>query len=201
MGVICVFGDSNEWGAWDTELGGWVNRLRLWLDKRCFSEDDFYYETYNLGINGNNSDNLLSRIEGEASARNPDIILIDIGSNDSANPESDNAVTLEDYKNNLSLIIDSAKSFTDKVAFLSLLPVDEKRTKPVEWDKNVFFTNKRISDYNDVLLSVCKNRGIEVIGLSSVSINDSPDGLHLSSKGHEAVFHKVKDFLTGKKWL
>ena len=30
--TICVFGDSITMGAWDLEKGGWVNRLRLFID-------------------------------------------------------------------------------------------------------------------------------------------------------------------------
>lgn len=37
IGVFCIFGASITYGAWDLEYGGWVNRLRNFLDKRKLS--------------------------------------------------------------------------------------------------------------------------------------------------------------------
>lgn len=31
---ILIFGDSITYGAWDSEKGGWVNRLRLTLENK-----------------------------------------------------------------------------------------------------------------------------------------------------------------------
>ena len=34
MGNICIFGASITWGGNDRDVGGWVNRLRLWIDEK-----------------------------------------------------------------------------------------------------------------------------------------------------------------------
>ena len=47
MAVICVFGDSVAWGAYDTDAGGWVNRL--WL--HC-ADNAREIDVYNLSIAG-----------------------------------------------------------------------------------------------------------------------------------------------------
>jgi lysophospholipase L1-like esterase len=52
--TICVFGDSITWGAYDPERGGWVNRLRNDLEKKEI-------ESYNLGISGDTTADLLKR--------------------------------------------------------------------------------------------------------------------------------------------
>jgi lysophospholipase L1-like esterase len=82
MTQILVFGDSNTWGAWDREKGGWVNRLRLFLDREG---DDVFL--YNLGISDNTTQDVLGRFEFETKQRmkeDPDLVIIfDIGSNDS----------------------------------------------------------------------------------------------------------------------
>ncbi len=200
MNNICVFGDSLVWGAWDLDFGGWVNRLRLWFDD--FDDEDLsYYGVYNLGIDGDNSKNLLSRIKSECASRNPNIIIIAIGSNDSANPKHRISVPLNDFKSNITKIIGSAKKFTDKVLFLSIDFVDESKTNPTIWDKTLFYSNARTKIYNDSLIDICKSDRVPIIDITGISKNDSYDGVHFSSSGHEKIFLKVRDFLVEKKWL
>ncbi len=38
---ICIFGDSITYGAFDTEKGGWVNRLHLYLDSKMILKTKF----------------------------------------------------------------------------------------------------------------------------------------------------------------
>ena len=42
MGRILIFGDSITYGAWDKE-GGWVQRLRKFLDERNLTDPNFYF--------------------------------------------------------------------------------------------------------------------------------------------------------------
>jgi len=77
--TINIFGSSIAWGACDNELGGWTNRLRLELEK----EKHRYFEVYNLGISGEASDNLLKRFSIENEVREPNIMMIETGINDS----------------------------------------------------------------------------------------------------------------------
>ena len=63
MPNILVFGDSITYGAWDKD-GGWVQRLRKFLDENY---EDFF--VCNLGVSGNNSDDLLKRFEFETEQR------------------------------------------------------------------------------------------------------------------------------------
>ena len=57
MSVICIFGDSISWGAWDLEAGGWVNRLKLYFD----NQPDPQIRVYNLGISGDRVGDVLKR--------------------------------------------------------------------------------------------------------------------------------------------
>ncbi len=68
MAGILVFGDSISYGAWDIE-GGWVSRLRKFLDKKNLSEENFDCKVYNLGISGDNSSGVLNRFEFETRQR------------------------------------------------------------------------------------------------------------------------------------
>ena len=68
MTQILVFGDSIDLGMWDVE-GGWVQRLRRFLDKKTLADSNFYYEVYNLGISGDTAEDLLESFEFETKKR------------------------------------------------------------------------------------------------------------------------------------
>jgi len=86
--VIFVFGASVEWGAWDKEKGGWVERLKTYF----FNNDESTF-VYNLGIESNTTKDLLKRFEQELKQRvysdEPEkygydpVIIFAIGKNDS----------------------------------------------------------------------------------------------------------------------
>lgn len=103
---ICVFGASTTWGAWDTERGGWVNRLRLFIE----NEMDRKFQVYNMGVSGDTTDDLVKRFELEAKVRKPEIIIFVIGSNDSTYRPSlgGNNIPLDKYINNLNRLYEEA---------------------------------------------------------------------------------------------
>ena len=81
MATICVFGDSIAWGAVDPENGGWVSSLRNYFESKSLRAD-LDTDVYNLGISGDNTDDLLERFDVEVEARKPDTIVFAIGIND-----------------------------------------------------------------------------------------------------------------------
>lgn len=138
MPSILAFGASIVYGAWDSE-GGWVQRLRTFLDEEYISgkSDDFF--VYNLGNPiGVTSEMLLSWIEVEARNRvsKDAITIISIGANDSAfdSEKGDFWVSAERYKENLKQIFEKANNFSKNVIFLGLIPCDEEKTNPISWD-------------------------------------------------------------------
>src|SRR3989338_9595652 len=89
MVQILIFGDSITYGAWDIE-GGWVQRLRKYLDKKVINSNyEEYYITYNLGISGDISGDIIKRFKKETEDRLNDkehnesvIFIFAIGTND-----------------------------------------------------------------------------------------------------------------------
>ena len=82
---ILVFGDSIAYGANDLELGGWVNRLGLHLDKKY----DYDYNVFNFGVSGEITTEVLARFDSECKARcgkqgNETVIIFAIGINDTS---------------------------------------------------------------------------------------------------------------------
>ena len=82
MVQVLVFGDSIAYGARDGE-GGWVQRLRKFLDERnlmgCL--------IYNLGVSGDTVQGLLERFEFETEQRmrkgEEAVFIFEVGINDS----------------------------------------------------------------------------------------------------------------------
>ena len=70
---ILVFGYSIAQGYWDIE-GGWVQRLRRYLDKKALESKDLLpsWSIFNLGISGETIDHLLDRFDSEVKARTND---------------------------------------------------------------------------------------------------------------------------------
>lgn len=198
--IICVFGDSLAWGAWDEELGGWVNRLKLFLPP------NYGYETevYTLGISGETTDGLLKRFEIEAKALKPDIIIFEIGKNDAAyrNSEDNPLVELEQFKQNISKLAKLAKKFTDKIIFLGLAEIDDSKTKPF-WE-DISYNNKRLKMYETEIKQICEKDNIYFIkirDLLTFKDFDKEDALHPNAKGHEKIFERVKEFLVKNNWI
>ena len=77
---IIIFGDSITYGACDYEMGGWVNRLRIYFDNNAESK----ISVFNLGISGEISEEVLTRFDSEFNARydkdKKNVVIFAIGS-------------------------------------------------------------------------------------------------------------------------
>ncbi|MFA5993005.1 MAG: GDSL-type esterase/lipase family protein [Candidatus Pacearchaeota archaeon] len=192
--TICVFGASTTWGAWDSEKGGWVNRLRLSLEKEKYDTD-----VYNLGVSGDNSRNLLKRFEPECRAREPTMIIISIGDNDSAK-NSPVYVPITEFKSSLIELIKISTKFTNNLLILGTKNVDETKTQPVPWDTSVYYSNKNLIEYDKEIEKICTKERVNFLKLSGLlKKEDFEDGIHPNSKGHEKIFRVVKDYLVKKR--
>ncbi len=118
--AVLVFGDSIAMGLWD-ERGGWPERL--W--------DGHSRIVYNLGVDGNTSDDVKSRFSSEAKSRGANknsVIIFAVGINDSSRMNSRNRVNLAKYVRNMDGLIDHTKDqFTEKVPCVGLTPIDQSR--------------------------------------------------------------------------
>jgi len=206
MTQILVFGDSIAYGAWDGE-GGWVQRLRRFLDKKTLDEsNDFYCLVYNLGVSGEGTKDLLVRFESEIKPRliegEETIIIIAIGINDSVFIHSKNDLNIpeQEFKNNIQKLIEIAKKYSSNIIFVGLTPVDEDKTDPIPWVPNESCKNEYIMNYNSVIKEVCEEKKIYFIDLFNEFVKENyknllEDGLHPNSKGHKKIFGIIRDFL------
>lgn len=195
--TINIFGDSITWGAFDDE-GGWADRLK----KNLMKNPDDYSEVYNLGISGDNTDELLKRFRIENGAREPGTIIIAVGINDASYVKSkdNNYVILDKFESNLLEIIEQAREFTDEIVFVGLTKSDASKVGPVPWATDFYYDNKNIELYDAKIKEVCEKNNLLFIEMLDLLKNeDLEDGLHPNAAGHEKMFLRVKNFLAEKK--
>jgi lysophospholipase L1-like esterase len=197
--IICVFGDSTAWGAWDTEKGGWVERL--WLDLAKGSEGEDYFEVYNLSVSGGTSQTILERFENEAKIRNATSLIIQTGGNDSSqNASGEFTIPIEKFRENIEEIILRAKKITSEVILIGGKDVYEKLANPVPW-ADAYYRLENIQKYNIVIKEACEKEGALYMEMPELEESDFADGVHLNPQGHEKVFIKVRGFLKENNWI
>jgi lysophospholipase L1-like esterase len=207
MANILVFGDSITYGACDKE-GGWVQRLRKFLDEKKPTNPEFYYLVYNLGISGDTSEDLLNRFESETNKRLDEeeetIFLFAIGANDSQFINSKNKLPLDKFQNNIQKIIELAEKYSQRIVFFGLFPCDESKTVPIPWDTAKSYKNEHIKKYNEIVKSVCAKNKIPFVEIFEIFIKENyqellEDGLHPNSEGHEKIFKVARASLVKYK--
>lgn len=190
MSNICVFGDSIAWGSWDPIGGGWVGRLR----EKAFEhvdEDGEFAAVYNCGIPGDTVGGVLQRIDIEAQAREPDVIVIAIGINDI--PRSNYQGTpVEEFTRRYNELIAKAEQFTSKIVLVTPTNVDESR---VEHD----YRNARIEKLVHAVEACATQHDLPLVNAFGTMTNEDlfPDGLHPGPDGHEKLFRMVAPAVFG----
>jgi lysophospholipase L1-like esterase len=194
MYSILCFGDSLTYGRGEIPSKGWVGRL-----KENFETELIHKGVYNLGIPGETSQSLNLRIKNELKPRiwyrkNTDkyVTIIQIGLNDikSVVSKNNNVTLIDSYMENMREIISYAKNNVDQVIVLGTLGVDETKTQPFQ--KNVYFSNKDILLYNEVLLSLSTEMDVSFLNFFEFFDGTEGeyycDGIHLNQKGYNLFY-------------
>ena len=169
--TLCVFGDSIVVGSDDREAGGWVARLRLDFNRRE------RISVYNLGVDGDRSEQLLRRLGSEAAARNASVIVVAIGANDlgwHGSEGTDSALFRECY----GRILTEAGRFTGRILALGILNVDES-------DESHGVSNGQVLAFNETIEELARGHGAGFLDLyGTLEPGDFTDGLHPNASGH-----------------
>lgn len=209
MAQILVFGGSITYGAWDKE-GGWVQRLRKFLDEKTLTEPNFYCLVYNLGVSGDTTDDLLERFEFEIEQRMKEkentTIIFSIGGNDAAFVINKNQcrVSQEKFRENIQKLIKLSEKYASKILFIGLIPTDESKTVPIPWAPDKSCKNEYIIQYDKTIKSICQENKILFVDIFDKFMNFDyknllEDGQHPNSEGHQKIFEIVKEFLLENK--
>jgi lysophospholipase L1-like esterase len=196
---IVVFGGSSIAGVGDPVGGGFIDRLKRWHQLQNPTNILF-----NLGVNGDTTNELISRLLPEAALRKPGLIIISVGSNDVYRKDSINApkqTTLENYKSNIHKLIEQSLSLCP-VVFLSAFPINESKTTPMKgWGHTTFYLKKDQEEYQEAAKQICLDLNIPYCDVYSEWLKHdyttwlTEDGLHANPAGHEKVFIFLKNFL------
>ncbi len=204
---IFAIGHSITQGYWDTK-GGWVQRLRTHLDEKTLENPNkFYFEVYNLGVSGDDTNQLLERIDDEIERRNSKgsktVILIQIGANDAIYlTEKDRIrVSKQDFKKNNHKLIARAKEYADEIIFVN--DGYKEIEGEIPWAEGKSYTGNKLEEYIEIQRNVCNERNVHLVDLRSKFTKEKwcellEDGIHPNNEGHEEIYQEIKEKLEQK---
>lgn len=205
MDKILVFGDSISYGKWDGG-GGWVARLREYIDKNYNLGKNGNFLVYNLGVPGELMIGLEKRFINELDSRvKPEekrLVVFAIGVNDSCpnNVYAGKQTPPEEFKVSLKKMVSHALEVDCQVICIGLLPVNPSRSK------GFLFTNEAVLEYDKYITEVCNDLHIKKIELfdqlMDVNFPDLlVDSVHPNLEGHMILLENIITFLQQEKLL
>jgi lysophospholipase L1-like esterase len=202
MTQILVLGHSVTAGFWDPE-GGWVQRLRTFLDSRALreQEEELIYYVYNLGVGGDDTRDLLQRMDSELEHRyepgNQNIVLVQIGENDIREINGELNVPPGEFRQNIREIIQNTREYADDLVFVGDFPADPELRDVPHSEKKVSDENRK--EYEEIKKQVCREEDVPYIDLFSLREEniheETKDGIHPTASGHEKVYEVVRQEL------
>lgn len=204
MAKILIYGDSIAYGKWD-EGGGWVQRLRSYIDVKYNVTNNKNIQVYNLSIPGEITPRLCTRIRGEMDMRIPladtkdnNLVLIAVGINDTnaQNWLSGKQTSLTEFNQNINQLISLTSNKYSKCVVMGLTPIHEP-TYEKRFQGRLF--NKTIKEYDTVISEVTAKRNIPFVDLFEVLKSKGYeetliDGIHPNSIGHKMIYDLVIEF-------
>ena len=185
--TLCVFGDSIVVGSDDREAGGWVARLRLDFNSRG------RISVYNLGVDGDRSEQLLRRIGPEAAARAASVIVIAIGAND-LGWHGTSGTGIAVFRQRYDGILSEGGRFTERILALGILNVDES-------SDSHGVSNEQVIAFNEIIEELAHRHGTEFLDLfGALELKDFVDGLHPNSCGHSKLAPLIRRELERLGW-
>ncbi len=182
--VYSAFGDSITQGYETTD--SYFERISNYLKNK---EGTI---SYNEGIGGNTTYDLLSRINGELQQENPDLVTVMIGANDIRWGTINNpTVTSLDYKNNLIQILNDIDPSPQRTVFIfTLSPI-------TGWNAPGFTAGsaQRLTEFNKIIEGIANKFGIPYISLDGMYTMKgilNKDGLHPNNIGDKYIYEQLK---------
>jgi lysophospholipase L1-like esterase len=189
--TIACLGASTVQGVGDPGGGGFVGRLRSWLEVvRPGSA------VYNLGVGGQTTRDFCRRFAAEINERGPDTVLFQLGTNDvprrGEDPNGTVRVRLEAFRANVAWLFAAAKP--RRTLLMTTVTPDPTRSGI---DLEVF------QRYLEASQAEATTANVEVIDAWAVTGRRPPqelldeDGVHLRPRGHQLLADLVRRHLGG----
>jgi len=191
---VFSFGASTAQGAKDDVGGGFIGRMGNRLI------DEQLGQAENFGIGGENTTQMVSRLDVLADVPKTDIAIVTLGINDVPRyPDSrpERRVALEKHKTNVQEIL----------AFLQVrCNVIYVNQYPVQYQQ-LGFKPETVADYRHAGVAIAKSLDVDVVDIFAM-INDGlfgrfihDDGMHFNSEGHQFIADVLWDFMLEKGYL
>ena len=146
---IAFLGDSiTQQGNWES---GYINLVMSALEANGIKAVKIP-----AGISGHKSTQMLARLERDVLKKNPQIMTLSCGVNDVWHGKR--GVPLEDYKKNITEIVDKAQAAGIKVYIL---------TSTMIYENPDHANNKKLAAYNDFLRSLAKEKNCVLVDLNA----------------------------------
>jgi lysophospholipase L1-like esterase len=201
MSRFIVFGDSIAYGKWDSK-GGYVNRLREYLDTNFNIPKETNHQVYNLGIPGETTRRLVEHLEVELEKRmnfgEETRIIFQIGLNDANfnNNFHKEQVPLYELEDNYKKIIEISKKYSDRLLFLSITRINEdKLWQAFPHFKNEFLSSEVEKYYNSQIRILNELKVPFLDFYNKLDPKDFSDGIHPGDSGHELIFKEVLKYI------
>ena len=185
--TLAFLGDSiTQFGQQNSD--GYVN-----LTLRALEEAGVGVKAVKAGISGHKSDNMLARLDRQVLAKKPRWMTLSCGVNDVWHQDHGKGVLLEDYKANITKILDKCAASNCTVIVLTATMFEKPQ---MEKDPH----NVKIAPYNAWLVAEAKRRGLPLADLNAAmwaahakdaSVKLTRDGVHMAAAGDRLMARGV----------
>lgn len=198
---VVALGDSLIYGYGDPEGGGWVERLR----RQYLNPDSLSHVIYNLGIRGDGVLQVSRRLEqefrlrGELRNRQPDLMILSVGVNDSAHLGKPNGrlyTPIDTFEQEMRHLLKRAQQLCP-VLFIGTVPANEERMPFLDC---FYYQQETQYRYKEITRQACQTYNIpylDIFDLWKQRGNEwlvrqlCKDGLHPNVEGYQALFQDI----------
>ena len=183
---IGFLGDSITQGGWGNPKG----YVHLVIDG--LAANGVTVEAVPAGISGHKSNDMLARVERDVLSKKPQWMTLSCGVNDVWHGK--NGVAIDDYKKNITAILDKAAAAEVKVVVTTATIIHENLESP---------ENQKLAPYNDFLRALAAERKAPIADLNAmfherIKAENKPgkntvtgDGVHMNYEGNKIMARGV----------
>lgn len=159
----------------------------------------------NSGVGGNTSADALARFERDVVKKNPDFVLIGLGTNDFIREGQGNTsprVSVEQFRANIQTMIDGVKALNAVPILITAPYVRDDAYPPISNYEDVGGMNPALDIYIEAVRQLSKDNDIGLVDIHKIC-DDYPleeflisDGVHLSATGNRVYADAIEEYLT-----
>lgn len=208
---LLALGDSLVYGFGDPVGGGWVERLR----RQWMTPGEPNHALYNLGVRGDGVKQVARRLEdefrhrGELRNRQPDLIILSVGVNDSprlSRPDGKNFTELVEFQVGMKDLLERSRKLCP-VLFVGMVPVDPLK---MPFLNCLYYNHADQSIYKEATRLACETLQIPYLDLFDLwmargpdwwQAQLTPDGLHPNVTGYQNLLQDIWAWPALQQWV